>query len=217
MVEEVWKDIEGFEGAYQVSSYGNVKSLERYVPMQDRMYHKKEKMLKQNTLKQGYKAVALCKDSKIYPFTVHRLVAIAFIPNPDKKPIVDHIDTDAGNNNVENLRWVTQEENCNNPLSRQHVSQAKMGHPYWGKPHSEETRKKLSEAKRGRVLTDEHKEKLRQAHLGKKQTPEHIKHATDAKRGRVLSDETKNKLSESHKGLLKGKHWKMEGGKRVWY
>ncbi len=217
MAEETWKDIQGFEGLYQISSEGNVKSLERDEMVKGRRRHRKERLLKPSIQKHGHKLVVLCKEGETYPKSIHRLVAEAFIPNPEGKPVVDHIDTDAGNNRVENLRWVTQKENCNNPLSRKHGSQAKKGHPYWGKPLSKEAREKISKANKGRVFTPEHREKLRQARLGKKQTLEHIKNAADAKRGKHLSEDTKRKISNSHKGLLAGKHWKLEGGIRVWY
>ena len=160
MIEE-WKDIEGFEGLYQVSNTGKVKSLDRYVSMHGGLYHKKERILKfGGTKKNGHATVVLHKEKVGYPKLVHRLVAAAFVPNPDNKPVVDHIDTDLQNNNADNLRWVTQKENCNNPLTRKHGSQAKMGHQFWGGPHTEEAKKKISEAHKGRKLSEEHRKKL---------------------------------------------------------
>ena len=81
-------------------------------------------------------------------FYVHRAVAELFIPNPENKSYVDHINTDRLDNRAENLRWVTQKENCNNSLSRKHMSEARKGKP--GKPHSEETKRKISEALKGK-------------------------------------------------------------------
>lgn len=193
MSDEIWKPIEGFEGLYEVSNFGRVKSLERNVRAGRNYGLKtlKERILIPHTQKTGRLLVVLCKDGKIYARTIHRLVAIAFIQNPENKPVVDHIDTNPANNRVDNLRWCTQKENCNNEISRKHNSESKKGHPCYYKGHSEETRRKISESHKGKRLSEEHK----------------------------------RSLSESHKGiflgkpneLLKGKHWKVEGGKRVWY
>ena len=110
--DEVWKDIEGYEGVYQVSTCGNIKSLAK--PRKNgnsRCYIQKEKLLKQSFTSTGYKKVELYKDGKRKSFKVHRLVAIAFIPNPDNKPEVNHIDGNKINNNIDNLEWVTSSEN----------------------------------------------------------------------------------------------------------
>ena len=142
-MEEIWRDIKGYEGLYQVSNKGRVKSLDRYANNNGTPQFRPERILKQNIQKAGRNkrcAVALCKDGIISRFRVHRLVAEAFIPNPENKPFIDHIDTDSTNNVVENLRWVTAKENSNNPLSRKHSSEAKMGHPDWGRHLSKEQR-----------------------------------------------------------------------------
>lgn len=124
MVEEIWVDIKGYEGLYQVSNLGRVKSLERI----DSLGHKrKEKILKPRKNKDGYLQVVLCKEGKYKEFRVHRLVAIAFIPNTDNKPFIDHINTIRDDNRVENLRWVTHEENINNPLSKENKSESMKG------------------------------------------------------------------------------------------
>ena len=110
--DEVWKDIEGYEGLYQVSTCGNIKSLAK--PRKNgngRCYIQKEKLLKQSFTSTGYKKVELYKDGKRKSFKVHRLVAIAFISNPDNKPEVNHIDGNKINNNIDNLEWVTSSEN----------------------------------------------------------------------------------------------------------
>lgn len=96
-LEEVWRDISGYEGLYQVSNFGNVRNT-------------KGKILKQTNGNSGYKRVFLFKD-RYKPFFVHRLVAMAFIENPENKPCVNHIDNDRTNNMFDNLEWVTYKEN----------------------------------------------------------------------------------------------------------
>lgn len=124
--QEIWKDIPGWEGLYQVSNLGQVKSLARdYVICNIAIVHKKEKILKQHTIKFWYKHVELNYKGKAKNYPVHRLVALAFIPNPENKPYIDHIDTNTGNNKVENLRWVTAVENAKNPLTSQKRKQIK--------------------------------------------------------------------------------------------
>ena len=112
--KEVWKDIKGYEGLYQVSNLGNVKSLERVSNNGKGKYVQKERILKAGIRKGGYKAVVLHKDSKGKNFFIHRLVATAFLDNPFNKEYVDHINTNTGDNRVENLRWVSPKENINN-------------------------------------------------------------------------------------------------------
>ena len=112
---EIWKDIKDFEGIYQVSNYGNVKSLERYVNKGCQLVN--EKILKPMIDYYGYTQVALCKDGKRYRCKVHRLVCEAFLPNPENKPCVDHINCVRSDNRLENLRWCTYSENNKNPLT----------------------------------------------------------------------------------------------------
>ena len=114
--EEVWAVIKGYE-LYEVSNLGRVRSNNN---------PKKPKILKQGTNIGGYKTVALVKvkgSCNSQTKQVHRLVAEAFIPNLEGKPFIDHIDTNPSNNVPENLRWVTTEENSNNPLTKARVTQ----------------------------------------------------------------------------------------------
>lgn len=105
-MEELWVDIDGFEGLYQVSNLGNVKSLDRYVASKSNIrQHKSERQLKLNGGK--YTQVILCKDGKTYGRLVHRLVATAFIPNPNNYPCINHKDENPKNNCVDNLEWCT--------------------------------------------------------------------------------------------------------------
>lgn len=216
-MKELWKTIEGFEGLYEVSNMGRIKALDRYVINNGGLQHKAERILKQNIQKNKHCMVVLCKNGKTYPKLVHRLVAIAFIPNPQNKPVVDHIDTDPTNNKVENLRWTTVKENANNPLSRVNNSKSKKGHLYYGRPLTEEERRKISDAHKGKKLTEEHKKALSDAHKGKKASKKHRESVSRAKKGHEVTAETRDKIREKLKGVHKGKSWKIEGGKRVWY
>lgn len=111
---EVWKPIQGYEGLYEVSNMGRVKSLPKMCG-----YRKsKERIIKPFINNYGYKLISLCKNNKQKHFQVHRLVANAFIPNPHNKPQVDHINRNKQDNNCNNLRWVTASENgCNTCLN----------------------------------------------------------------------------------------------------
>ena len=115
-MEEVWKDVKGYEGYYQVSNLGNIKSLERIIENSGThtgYYKIKERILKprENKNRNGYYELSLRKDGKEKRFKVHRLVACAFIENPYNKPEVNHIDGNKSNNCVFNLEWATSKEN----------------------------------------------------------------------------------------------------------
>ena len=111
MINEIWIDIVGYEQLYQISNLGRVKSLN---------YNKtgKEKILKLCKNNSGYLLVNLSKNSETKKYTVHRLVAEAFIDNPNNLPCIDHINCEKSANSVENLRWVTHKENMNNPITK---------------------------------------------------------------------------------------------------
>ena len=111
---ELWKDVEGFEGLYQVSTWGNVRSLDRHVnTMGNSKRLVKGKILKGSPDKDGYLIVHFRKDGKEFAFKKHRLVALAFISNPENKSQVNHIDENKTNNYVCNLNWMTCKENIN--------------------------------------------------------------------------------------------------------
>lgn len=98
---EIWRDIAGYEGLYQVSNKGRIKSLR----------WKEDRLLRTTLDSHYYPKTNLCKDHVQLTYLVHVLVATAFIPNPENKPVVNHKDCNKENNCVENLEWVTYSEN----------------------------------------------------------------------------------------------------------
>lgn len=127
---EIWKDIKGYEGYYQVSNYGNVRSCTRF----DGVRIQKGKMMKPNLKYNGYLQVGLRKDHKRKWFSIHRLVAIHFIDNPDNLPQVNHIDCNKQNNNVNNLEWVSSKENLEHAHKNNLIHMRKgKEHPFYGK------------------------------------------------------------------------------------
>lgn len=113
--EEIWKDIPSFEGLYQVSTFGNVRSLN---------YQRSGKIreMKKGKDRDGYLQVTLCKEGRPKTFKIHRLVASAFVPNPLGFPVINHKDEDKTNNCVWNLEWCTVAYNCNYGTSRQRMA-----------------------------------------------------------------------------------------------
>lgn len=111
---EVWKDIKGYEGIYQVSNMGNVKRLDCSVFVKGKGYrHLKARNTKQHLDHHGYKKVHLWKNNKDKPFFVHRLVAMAFLDNPNNYPQINHKDENKENNEITNLEWCTVAYNNN--------------------------------------------------------------------------------------------------------
>lgn len=136
---EEWRDIAGYEGLYQVSNMGRVRSLDRYVP------HKtfgtkfcKGVTMRTHQTNAGYLAVNLSKENKYTTFDVHRIVAQAFIKNPDGLPEVNHKDENKHNNAVDNLEWCdsyynaiygTKLERQKEKMSRPIIQYDKSGNP----------------------------------------------------------------------------------------
>ena len=116
-MEEKRKWIEGYQGLYWITNTGRVISADRYDSFN--RHHGGER--KQQTSKNGYKFVVLYNNGKGHMMYIHRLVALAFIPNPENKPEVDHIDNNKSNNIVSNLSWVSRKENQNNPITRKRM------------------------------------------------------------------------------------------------
>lgn len=106
-----FKEIPGFEGLYSIDENGNLYS------------HRKKKLMKPDIKKRGYFGVELHKDNKLIKTSIHRLVALTYIPNPNNYPHVNHKDENPRNNNVENLEWCTQKYNSNYGTSKYRIAE----------------------------------------------------------------------------------------------
>ena len=157
--EVIWKPIKNYSEFYEISSDGRVKSKDRII------FDKNGLKLRLNKSKEIspriglYKMVGLNKNRIQTQVSIHRLVAIAFIENPLNKPQVNHIDGDKMNNNVLNLEWVTASENI------KHAFEKGLKTPTWlGKKLSEETRKKMSNSKKGKEAHNKGKRQKEATH-----------------------------------------------------
>ena len=136
--KRIWRDIPGYEGKYQVSNTGQVRSLN---------YNGtgKKQILKGGTTIHGYKQVILYKDGKHKRYSVHRLVAQAFIPNPNNLPQVNHKDENKTNNVAWNLEWISPKDNCNYGTRNKRRSEAMKG-----QKRTKAAKRKMSKAKKGK-------------------------------------------------------------------
>ena len=164
---EIFKEIKGFED-YEVSNYGNVRSLKRNIVLRP-------------SFANGYLHVGLYKDGKKFVKYIHRLVAIAFIPNPNNLQEVNHKDENPQNNKAENLEWCTHEYNLN-----------------YG------TRNERSSIKqKGKIFSEEHKRKLSESHIGKlnlksRNHPNKSKLVVAVKDGEVVMEFASTREAERH-------------------
>ena len=127
---EEWKPVVGYEGRYEVSNYGKVKSLARKVDRKYRPYSIKEKLLKTYVDSYGKLCVGLTKKGVTKQYSVYRLIAIAFIPNPENKREVNHIDFDKSNACIQNLEWTTPAENKIHSYQQRNIHQGITNNSY---------------------------------------------------------------------------------------
>lgn len=150
---EIWKDISGYEGRYMISNLGRVKSFVKTLPF----------IRKQSNKKGNYKEVNLKNLDKSYSyFTVHRLVASAFIPNPENKPFINHIDCNTENNVVSNLEWCTPKENM------EHCVKLNRTYKYYKRENKKIHNAKLNEDLVRQIRKMYYDEKMGQIDIAKK-------------------------------------------------
>ena len=148
MIEEIWRPVVGYEGLYEVSNLGRVRSLDMYVKVGYGNYRlHKGKVLSPTKNKNGYLKVNLYCNGKQKTIDVHRLVTEAFLPNPDNLPQVNHKDEDKTNNRVENLEWCDHKYNMNYGTRNIRAKETAIKNGYWSslsKEEKEERRKENS-------------------------------------------------------------------------
>ena len=121
----IWEPVKGYEGLYEVSEHGHVRSCARYIKTNIRHVETRliyGRILKQSQKRNGYKTVDLCKEGKVKTTLVHRIVADAFCPNPHGYRFVNHIDSNRANNDSLNLEWVTSSENRKHGIDKGNVT-----------------------------------------------------------------------------------------------
>ena len=124
MEQEIWRDIAGYDNMYQVSNLGRIKSLPRKMKASIGFASVRGRIMKPAIDSKGYLRCALSKDNVLRTFKVHRLVAAAFIPNPNNYPQINHINGDKRDNRVENLEW------CNNSMNQIHAYRLGLNPPH---------------------------------------------------------------------------------------
>lgn len=158
-MEEEWRPVVGFEDRYQISNFGNLKSNDYLIHYKNGKTEFRKGRIRKANIIQGYRVFLMVKETgeKRFQMRAARMVAMAFIPNPENKPCVDHIDTNKLNDSVTNLRWVTHSENNLNEITRERYRKVGLKRVF-----SDETRRKIGDFWRGKKLSEERKEKLRE-------------------------------------------------------
>ena len=186
-MQELWKDIQGYEGFYQISNFGNVRSLDRIL---DCGRHVRGKVLR--ACGEPYLHIALTKNGVCKNHNIHRLVAQAFIPNPYSLPCINHKDENKHNNNVENLEWCTYEYNNDFSGVLEKATLSKIG-----KPLSDEHRHRMSESlkKSGKERARKRKATMQERYPdGFRHTEKSRQLLSEKLKGRPKSEETKQKM-----------------------
>lgn len=198
---EEWRPIKDYEGLYEVSDWGNVRSIDRIVPFNTGWGKKTVKKLKGRQLSKlkgtgGYFHINLCKNGIRKQNLIHIIVAETFIPNPENKEQVGHLKKladgteDKTANEVWNLAWMTPKENANYGTRVERCAEKHKGFK-----HSEETKKRISDSLKGE----------KNHMFGKHHTDEIKKKMSEAKKGKKLTDEAKKKISEVNKNRTDNK------------
>lgn len=123
---KTWRPIPGYEEFYEVSDDGDVRSISLLSRHGYVLNRKKPRLLKWEISRDGYARVCLCRLKSKKHFFIHRLVAFAFIPNPNDLPQINHIDENPLNNNIQNLEWCTGKQNCNHGHHRKRISERQL-------------------------------------------------------------------------------------------
>jgi NUMOD4 motif/HNH endonuclease len=141
-MEEIWKEIPGYEGLYDVSTHGQVRGLDRIIPSYRYGTANKKGKILVGRIRSKSLSVVLCKDGHRNHVNIYRLVAEVFIPNPENKPFVNHIDGNRMNNRLDNLEWVTCSENFKHAI-KHGLFIPKRGEEHWISKLTEENVKQI--------------------------------------------------------------------------
>lgn len=125
--EEIWKDIIGWEGLFQVSNLGRFKALEKKVVSKHGITYSHEERIIKGHIRYGYRVIGLRRPGVHKNVLAHRAIATAFIPNPENKPCINHKDGNKGNNDLSNLEWVTYSENLQHAYDNNLKKPAQLG------------------------------------------------------------------------------------------
>lgn len=208
MCIEIFKDIVDAPN-YQVSNYGRVRSLDHIAYCKNgSSFFVKGRFLKQNS-GSGYYMVQLSIDGKLHPYSVHRLMGVVFLPNPDNLPCINHKDENKLNNFIwinedgsvdcekSNLEWCDYKYNNNYGTKSERLSKSMTGRVAWNKglPMREDIRQKLI----GRKFSEEHKKHLSEAQKKRPVTEEQLQRLRTAMLGKQHSEETRKKMSEARR------------------
>lgn len=187
--DEEWRDIKGYEGLYQVSNMGRVKCLSRPCGGKHNRFISKIKIMKMKPNVNGYLQANLHKNGIIKRISVHRLVALAFIPKIDGKDYIDHINSTKIDNRVENLRWCTHQENDSFALAIENKRQAALLRV------TDEWRSKMSESLKSYYQNNDLHQTLSERMKNLWQNEDYARHQRDVKN----TDEFLNKARHNNK------------------
>ena len=200
MTEEIWRPVVGYEGLYEVSSYGRVRSLDRYVKGKNDSY----RLIKGKVLSPGIRNNYLSVSLQGRMFTIHRLVAEAFLPNPDNLPQVNHKDEDKTNNRVENLEWCDHKYNMNYGTRNIRAKETAIKNGYWSGLSRKEYMKKYYEDNKERKM--KYFQDYREKHKEKRKEYDHQYYQENKKKRKEYYEKNKEKRKEyDHQYYLKRK------------